>query len=56
VCRDPDPGAAGPALARIDSALSTAERLLTQPPPVSRSALGLLHGAAVIAATEPVAV
>ena len=54
VCRDPDPGPAGPALARIDSALSTAERLLTQPAPVSRSALGLLHGAAVIAATEPV--
>jgi uncharacterized protein len=54
VCRDPDPGPAGPALARIDSALSTAERLLTQPPPVSLSALGLLHGAAVIAATEPV--
>ena len=54
VCRDPDPGAAGPALARIDSALSTAERLLAQPPPVSLWALGLLHGAAVIAATEPV--
>ena len=54
VCRDPDPGPAGPALARIDSALSTAERLLTQPPPLSLLALGLVHGAAVIAATEPV--
>jgi len=53
VCRDPDPGPAGPALARIDSALSTAERLLMQPPPLSIVALGLLHAAAVIAATEP---
>ena len=50
----PRPGPAGPALARIDSALRTAERLLTQPPPLSLSAFGLLHGAAVIAATEPV--
>jgi GNAT superfamily N-acetyltransferase len=55
VCRDPDPGPAGSALGRIDAALSTAERLLTYPPPLSLSAFGLLHGAAVIAATEPVA-
>jgi GNAT superfamily N-acetyltransferase len=54
VCRDPDPGHAGPALARIDAALSAAERLLAQPPPVSLSAFGLLHGAAVIAVTEAV--
>ncbi len=54
VCRDPDPGAAGPALARIDAALSAAEGLLAQPAPASLMAFGLLHGAAVIAATEPV--
>lgn len=54
VCRDPDPGAAGAPLARIDAALRAAESLLKQPLPVSMMALGLLHGAAVIAATEPV--
>jgi uncharacterized protein len=53
VCRDPDPGAVGHALSRIDAALGTAERLLTQPAPVSITAVGLLHAAAVIAATEP---
>ena len=53
VCRDPDPGAAGPALARIDAALSAAERLLAEPPPTSLMAFALAHGAAVVAATEP---
>jgi hypothetical protein len=52
VCRDPDPGPAGPALARIDAALSAAERLLGEPPPLSLMAYALVHGCAVIAATE----
>ena len=53
VCRDPDAGPAGPALARIDAALAAAERLLAEPPPISLIAYALAHGAAVIAATEP---
>jgi hypothetical protein len=40
VRRDPDPGAAGEALARIDAALRAAEALLTQPLPVSMMAQG----------------
>jgi hypothetical protein len=54
VCRDPDPGPAGPALARIDAALRSAEELLSQPLPVALAAYALVHASAVIAATEPV--
>lgn len=54
VSRDPAPGAAGPALERIDAALAAAEQILAEASPESRAALGLVHGAAVIAATEPV--
>lgn len=53
-CRDPDPGAAGPALARIDELLSTAEQLLTNGDrEQTRAAFGLVMASAVIAATEP---
>ena len=53
VGRDPRPGAAGPALARIDAALMAAEELLVEGGPETFAVLGLLHGAIVIAATEP---
>jgi predicted TIM-barrel fold metal-dependent hydrolase len=52
-CRDPDPGVAGPALARIDELLSTAEQLLATGPEQARTALGLVMAVGVIAATEP---
>jgi hypothetical protein len=52
-CRDPDPGAAGPALARIDELLATAEQLLGEGGEQVRSAVGLVMASAVIAATEP---
>jgi predicted TIM-barrel fold metal-dependent hydrolase len=54
VCRDPDPGPAGPALERIDGLLSVAERAMTAGGEDSRAAIGLVMAAAVIAATEPV--
>jgi uncharacterized protein len=54
VCRDPDPGPAGPALERIDNLLATAEEVLTAGGKEARLALGLVMAAAVIAATEPV--
>jgi hypothetical protein len=54
VPRDPAQGAAGPALERIDAALQAAEQMLAEGGPQARAALGLVHGAAVIAATEPV--
>jgi len=53
VCRDPDPGGAGPALARIGNLLNTAEQLITAPDAHPRRALGLIHAAVTIAATEP---
>jgi uncharacterized protein len=53
VCRDPDPGPAGPALERIDGLLSAAERTVTSGGEDSRAAIGLVMAAAVIAATEP---
>jgi uncharacterized protein len=53
VSRDPAPGAAGPALERIEAALQAAEQILAEGGPEARAALGLVHGAAVIAATEP---
>ena len=52
-CRDPDPGAAGPALARIDEMLATAEELLGAGGEQVRAAVGLVMASAVIAATEP---
>jgi predicted TIM-barrel fold metal-dependent hydrolase len=54
-CRDPDPGAAGPALERIDQLLSTAEQLFTAGDEQTRAAAGLVMAAGVIAATEPFA-
>jgi len=53
VCRDPDPGAAGPALERIDALLSMTEQLVTADGEQARAAFGLVMAAAVIAATEP---
>ena len=53
VCRDPDPGGAGPALARIDNLLNSAEQLITAHDAHLRRALRLIHAAATIAATEP---
>ena len=53
VCRDPDPGAAGSALERIDELLVAAEALITSQGPDDRLAIGQVHAAATIAATEP---
>jgi hypothetical protein len=53
VCRDPDPGDAGSALARIDDLLNTAEQLITAHEAHLRRALRLIHAAVTIAATEP---
>jgi len=52
-CRDPDPGAAGAALERIDTLLSAAEQLLSAGDEQTRAASGLVMAAGVIAATEP---
>jgi uncharacterized protein len=54
-CRDPDPGAAGPALERIDKLLSTTEQLLAGGGDETRAAFGLVAAAGVIAGTEPLA-
>jgi hypothetical protein len=54
VCRDPDPGPVGPALERIDGLLAGAEQLIATPVDDPRAAIGLIHAAATIAATEPV--
>ncbi|QEC46446.1 amidohydrolase family protein [Baekduia soli] len=51
-CRDPDPGAAGPALERVDGLLAAAEQLAAADAD-SMPAFFLLRAAAVIAATEP---
>jgi hypothetical protein len=55
VARDPAPGPAGPALERIERALIAAEQLIANPGPEALAAVGLVHAASVIAATEPVA-
>ncbi|MEA2151041.1 MAG: hypothetical protein QOD69_2871, partial [Solirubrobacteraceae bacterium] len=55
VSRDPAPGSAGPALERIERGLVAAEQLIANPGPASMAAVGLVHAASVIAATEPVA-
>jgi hypothetical protein len=52
VCRDPAPGPAGPALARIDSAMVAAEHFIANPASDPLAAIGLVQAAAVIAATE----
>lgn len=54
VSRDPAPGPAGPALARIESAMVAAEHFIANPGPEPMAAIGLVHAAAVVAATEPV--
>jgi predicted TIM-barrel fold metal-dependent hydrolase len=54
-CRDPEPGAAGPALERIDQLLSSAEQLATGGEAGARAGFGLVMAASVIAATEPFA-
>jgi uncharacterized protein len=54
-CRDPDPGAAGPTLERIDGLLSAAEQLIAAGEERTRAAFGLVMAAGVIAATEPLA-
>ena len=53
VCRDPDPGAIGAALERIDDLLATAERLITTQGLDELLAIRQIHAAATIAATEP---
>ncbi len=53
VCRDPDPGPAGPALERIDQLLRDGEEVLAAGGDQARLALGLVMAASIIAATEP---
>jgi hypothetical protein len=55
-CRDPDPGDAGEALARIDTTLDAAERLVLAGGRQAGLAIGLMHSTMVFAATEPVGV
>src|SRR4051812_42829027 len=55
VCRDPEPGPAGAALARIDASLDAAERLLLAGGRQAAAAIGLVHSTMVFAATEPAA-
>jgi predicted TIM-barrel fold metal-dependent hydrolase len=52
VCRDPDPGVAGPALARIDEYLAAGEQSVLSEGEAARAGFGLVITAAVIAATE----
>lgn len=53
VSRDPEPGSAAAALARIDTALAAAEQLIALGGPPAFGAIVLVHGAAVLASTEP---
>jgi predicted TIM-barrel fold metal-dependent hydrolase len=55
VCRDPDPGLAGPALERIDLLLADAEQRFSADLEQARAGFGLVMAAGVIAATEPLA-
>jgi uncharacterized protein len=55
VCRDPEPGVAGPALERIDGLLCAAEQLIAAGGEQARVAFDLGMAAGVIAATEPLA-
>jgi hypothetical protein len=52
-CRDPEPGPAGDALARIDASLDAAERLVLAGGRQAFAAIGLVHSTMVLAATEP---
>jgi hypothetical protein len=52
VCRDPDPGVVGDALARIDAALEAAERLIPAGGEAALASVGLIHCALTVAATE----
>jgi uncharacterized protein len=54
VCRDPNPGVAGPALERIDSLLAAAEQLISQSRDQAFLGFGLVMAASAIAATEPI--
>jgi hypothetical protein len=54
-CRDPDAGPVGPALARIDELLATAEQLIRSGGDAMGAAFPLVMAAGTIAATEPVA-
>jgi uncharacterized protein len=56
VARDDDPGEAGEALARIDTTLDAAERLIPAGGRQAAIAIGLVHSTMVFAATEPVGV
>ena len=53
VCRDPEPGDAGPALERIDAALAAAQSALMGGAEQEAAAVALAIAAAAIAATEP---
>ena len=53
VCRDPAPGAAAEALARIDAVLAAAQSLIVGGSTDAIPAIGLIGAAGVIAATEP---
>jgi Amidohydrolase len=54
-CRDPEPGAAGPALERIDTLLAAAQELIGDGTGEEMNAYALIIAAGAIAATEPVA-
>jgi hypothetical protein len=54
-CRDPEPGVAGRALARIDAALAAAESILDTGGPEAQLAIGLGHASMTVAATERLA-
>ncbi len=55
VCRDPDPGPAGPVLERIDRALAAAQGLIAAAAGRSEAflAVGLVHASIAVASTEP---
>jgi hypothetical protein len=53
VTRDPDPGAVGPALERIDALLDAAEHVIRSDDETSPLVTGLLAAANTIAVTEP---
>jgi predicted TIM-barrel fold metal-dependent hydrolase len=53
VCRDPEAGAVGPALERIDDLLADAERVIMLQGPDELLAIRQIQSAATIAATEP---
>jgi hypothetical protein len=55
VCRDPEAGAAGPVLERIDRALAAAESIITSDTGDAFLAFGLIHASIAVASTEPLA-